>query len=97
MASWAAILALSGFQYSAVDQRICFAAPTEARRHFWSTGYAWGSCTLSPNGAGCDVEFTVLGGEVTFAELALTGLGAARFDQLQALTKGDTLSCKVDA
>ncbi len=95
MASWAAILALSGFGYSAVAGRIRFAAPTEPRRHFWSTGYAWGSCALKPNGSGCDVDFTVLGGEVSFAELELTGLGKAQFDESQALTKGDTLRCTV--
>lgn len=97
MVAWAAVLALSGFQYSAVDQTIGFAAPKEDCRHFWSTGYAWGSCALSPNGASCEVELTVLGGSVQFAELTLTGLGAARFDQPQALSKGDTLRCKVTA
>ncbi|MCY3865078.1 MAG: GH116 family glycosyl-hydrolase [Chloroflexi bacterium] len=95
MASWAAILALSGFGYSAVAGRIRFAAPTETRRHFWSTGYAWGSCALKPNGSGCDVDFAVLGGEVSFSELTLTGLGAARFDPPQLLTKGDRLTCTV--
>ena len=97
MASWAAILALSGFGYSAVDGRIRFAASDEPRRHFWSTGYAWGSCALRPNGAGCDVEFKVLHGEVSFGEFALTGLGATRFDEPQVLAKGDTLRCKVTA
>ena len=97
MASWAAILALSGFGYSAVDRKIRFAAPTQDCRHFWSSGYAWGSCSLSPNGTSCDVEFIVLGGEVRFAELALTGLGAKSFDDTQTLTKGDTLTCQVKA
>ena len=95
MVTWAAILALSGFQYSAVDQTIRFAAPREDCRHFWSTGYAWGSCALNPNGASCDVEFTVMGGRVAFAELTLSGLGAVRFDQPRALEKGDTLRCTV--
>ncbi len=97
MVAWAAVLALSGFQYSAVDQTISFAAPIADCRHFWSTGYAWGSCALSPNGAGCDVEFSVLGGEVSFSEFTLTGLGAARFDQPQVLSKGDTLRYGVSA
>ena len=97
MASWAAILALSGFGYSAVQGMMRFAAPTEARRHFWSTGYAWGSCALNPNGSGCDVELSVLGGEVSVSALALTGLGVAQFDQAQDLGKGDTLRCRVEA
>ena len=97
MASWAAILALSGFGYSAVQGMMRFAAPTEARRHFWSTGYAWGSCALNPNGSGCDVELSVLDGEVSVSALALTGLGVAQFDQAQDLGKGNTLRCRVEA
>ena len=95
MVAWAAILALSGFEYSAVDQTMRFAAPTEACRHFWSTGYAWGSCAFSPNGAGCDVDFQVLHGNVQLGQLTLTGLGALKFDQPQALSKGDALRCTV--
>ncbi len=95
MVTWAAILALSGFQYSAVEKIIRFAAPATACRHFWSTGYAWGSCALNPNGASCDVEFQVLHGNVQFAELTLAGLGAVQFEQPQALAKGDTLRCTV--
>jgi len=96
MVSWAAILALTGFQYSAVEQRIRFAAPDSQRRAVWSSGYAWGSCALRPRSDGaCDVEFRVLGGEIAFSEFALTGLGAVRFDQPQSLSKGDTLSCQI--
>ncbi len=96
MASWAGILALTGFQYSAVDQTISFAAPSDARRHFWSNGYAWGTCALTPNGgASCEVEFSVLHGEIQFAELCLTGLGATRVEGAGVYMKGDTLRCTV--
>ena len=94
MVSWAAILALTGFQYSGVDKTLAFAAPAQACKHFWSNGYAWGTCNLSPNAAGgCAVEFTVLSGEIAIAELQLTGLGAERFVQAQVLRKGDSLNC----
>ncbi|MCY3798453.1 MAG: GH116 family glycosyl-hydrolase [Chloroflexi bacterium] len=96
MVSWAAILALTGFQYSAVDQAIRFAAPDRACKYFWASGYAWGSCALSPAAGGaCEVEFSVMGGEISFAEFALTGLGRAQYDQPQILSKGDTLRCTV--
>ncbi len=97
MASWAAILALTGFEYSAVDKRVGFAAPTESRRHFWSSGYAWGVCRLQPNGSGCAVEFEVLCGEIQFDEFNLSGLGALQFENTQTLKKGDTLRCAVSA
>ncbi len=98
MASWAGILALTGFQYSAVEGKISFAAPSKACQHFWSSGYAWGSCALNPRADGnCDVIFTVLGGEISFAEFELTGCGTTQFDQIQRLKKGDELSCQVGA
>ena len=96
MASWAGILALTGFQYSAIDQTISFAAPAGDRKHFWSSGYGWGTCALSPNDNGsCDVEFTVKGGEIRFAEFQLTDLGTKQFDQTQTLKKGDALRCTI--
>jgi len=98
MASWAAILALTGFHYSAVDQIISFAAPAADCQHFWSSGYAWGNCALSPADDGaCGVEFTVKGGEISFAEFALTGLGAVSFAHGQRLKKGDSLQFQVSA
>lgn len=47
MASWAALLALSGFGYSAVEQSITFAACQQPTRVFWSNGSAWGACLVS--------------------------------------------------
>ncbi len=97
MASWAAILALSGFEYSAVDGGIRFAAPSEPCRHFWSTGYAWGSCALNPSSGGCHVDFRVLGGEVGIVDFGLAGLGAVHFEQRQTYSKGDSLRLRVEA
>ena len=97
MASWAAILALSGFGYSAVTGSMRFAAPTQDSRHFWSTGYAWGSCAFSPNGGSCDVDLTVLFGEVSITEFELTGMGEVKFDDTQVLKNGDVLSFQVKA
>lgn len=48
MASWAAVLALTGFQYSGVEQAIRFAARPGPATAFWSTGWAWGVCRQSP-------------------------------------------------
>jgi uncharacterized protein (DUF608 family) len=45
MASWAAINALTGFQYSAVDGTMTFDAPDGT--YFWSTGHAWGTVNIS--------------------------------------------------
>lgn len=96
MASWAAVLALSGFQYSAVDNTLTFAAPSQACQHFWSTGYAWGTCHLKPSQDGsCAVEFKALYGEIQFDVLQLEGLGSCHFEQPQILRAGETLNCAI--
>ena len=48
MASWTGILALTGFRYSGVLRALTFAA--RPGRHFWSNGYAWGTCRIRAAG-----------------------------------------------
>ena len=56
MAAWSAIIALTGFQYSAVEDRMSFDAPDGT--YFWSTGHAWGTVCIR----GDKAEPTVLSG-----------------------------------
>ncbi len=48
MASWAALLAWTGFDYSAVEKTLTLAS--RPGRFFWSTGTAWGTYTLAEDG-----------------------------------------------
>ena len=73
MAAWAAILALTGFQYSAVSRSMEFAASRKAARWFWSNGSAWGTFAQSPSRAGTMVELVVLHGELALSRLKLKG------------------------
>lgn len=66
MASWSAILALSGFHYSGVDKTMNFTAAPG--RYFWSNGYAFGTCEVSP----ASVELKVLKGSLDLKTLTLT-------------------------
>lgn len=50
MASWAAVLAESGFQYTGVERTMTFAA--KEGEWFWSNGAAWGTCRITARGAG---------------------------------------------
>lgn len=64
MASWAAILALTGFHYSAVTRTLSLA---ERRgRYPWSTGRAYGVVEIEPPGADPNlrVAVTLLGGRL---------------------------------
>ena len=45
MASWSAVLALSGFHYSGVDK--CFRITGKPGKWFWSNGSAWGTVTVT--------------------------------------------------
>jgi hypothetical protein len=62
MASWAAIIAESGFLYSAVDKSIKFT--DKPGKYFWSNGSAWGMCEIAKDGKGINITFEVLHGKV---------------------------------
>ena len=48
MASWASLLALSGFHYSGVTGSMSFTG--RPGNYFWSNGYAWGTCRVTDDG-----------------------------------------------
>ncbi|MGI8485510.1 MAG: GH116 family glycosyl hydrolase, partial [Thermomicrobiales bacterium] len=69
MASWAAILALTGFHYSAVTGEMQFKERTQGSRTFWSTGNAWGVLALGESG----YEIEVHQGTVNLITLRIGG------------------------
>jgi hypothetical protein len=77
MASWAAVLAWTGFRYSAVEGFLQFAAADRPVMWFWSNGSAWGSFRQEPEADGATVTLTVLHGSLAVRRLALAGVGAA--------------------
>ena len=75
MASWTAVLALTGFQYDGVQQTIQFAAAKKPVTWFWSNGAAWGTCRQTPLKTGIKVELTILHGTLPARRLILAGCG----------------------
>jgi len=69
MASWAAVLALTGFHYSGVAGTMTF-APHEGT-HFWSTGGAWGTCKLTKGEEGWQADLKILGGSLELKEIVV--------------------------
>ncbi len=69
MASWAAVLALTGFHYSAVTGRMEF--KRQEGTFFWSTGYAYGTVRIAKQGEDWQAALQVLGGNVEVKELVL--------------------------
>jgi uncharacterized protein (DUF608 family) len=92
MASWGALLALTGFHYSAITQTLEFAA--ESGFFFWSNGYAWGTVNITADGK---ITVQVKQGQLTFQHFILKGHGEKMFGELQKLEKGDTIQFAVPA
>ena len=62
MASWAGIIAESGFLYSGVDKTIKFT--DKPGKYFWSNGQAWGICAIKKEGDRYYINFNTLHGSV---------------------------------
>ena len=77
MASWAAVLALSGFRFSGVEKSMTFAA--NEGTYFWSNGSAWGTCTIKPEGQKLRAELRVLHGELELKTFRLDQRGVKKF------------------
>jgi uncharacterized protein (DUF608 family) len=80
MASWAAVLAVTGFNYSGVEKSMTFA--DKDGTFFWSNGYAWGSCSIKQSTGGKKIELVVLQGELALARFTLREFGQTRFDDI---------------
>lgn len=63
MASWASVIALSGFQYSGVEKKMSITS--RPGTYFWSNGYTWGTCTVTLS----EVNIKVLRGSLDLKEL----------------------------
>lgn len=88
MASWAAVLALTGFHYSGVEQSMTF-APHEGV-FFWSNGHAWGRCVLHSRGHHYEVTLEVHHGELTLRRFALQNFGETTWTTPLRLQAGES-------
>ena len=93
MASWAAVLAMTGFHYSAVTGAMTFRAA--AGRHFWSNGYAWGTCTIAGDARrGWTATIVVAEGEVMLASVGV-GDHRAPVSPSRSVHAGESLSIEL--
>ncbi|HEY3331736.1 MAG TPA: GH116 family glycosyl-hydrolase [Capsulimonadaceae bacterium] len=77
MASWSALLTLTGFDYDATTATITFARAKSQTQWFWSSGNAWGTVAQTPEASGTAITLRILGGETPISTVALTGDGGA--------------------
>ena len=88
MASWAAVLTLTGFHYSAVTGEMEFAATDAPSVFFWSNGHAWGTFRQRPTRRGTSVELRVLHGILRLRRLTLAGVGCTELGRAKTIRSG---------
>ena len=85
MASWASVLALTGFGYSGVEKTMYF-APREGT-FFFSNGYAWGNCRITrKNKNNFSVELSIHHGRIQLEKFILRGFSSHIFKTPLILT-----------
>ncbi len=92
MDSWAAVLALSGFHYSAVNKRMSFT--TIPGKYFWSNGYAWGTMQSEAATGGYKVTLEVLKGSVLLEQFTM-GNSTKSFEPGNQVTEEKAVSFEV--
>jgi hypothetical protein len=90
MASWAAVLAWTGFQWSGVTGTMRFAA--REGRWFWSNGDAWGTCEQRRIEDGTQVTLEVLRGSVGLRQLEVIDVGMVMLDAMVVIQESDSIS-----
>lgn len=93
MAAWAAVLALTGFRYSAVEGTLEFAAAEGTR--FWSNGAAFGTIQVKKVRERMTVKLSVVKGRLPFRTFTLSGYGKASFPASHAVEDGTSRAFEV--
>jgi uncharacterized protein (DUF608 family) len=99
MAAWGAVLALTGFHYSAVTRALSFraAAGRKPQTWFWSTGSAWGACRQLRTADGLELTLDVAEGELTLERVSLAGFGDLALPRPRTVRPARPLHVRVKA
>jgi hypothetical protein len=93
MSSWALILALSGFQYSAPDKTIAFNPKLNEDDFscFFSTGSSWGTFRQKLTSNKREAEIEVLRGGLELQRITLNGANFGKGDGIKVALGGKEL------
>ena len=94
MASWAGILAYTGFQYSAITKSMTF--NNIPGKFFWSNGYQFGSLEIQENVRSRNVTLTSLSGNLPLDVFIIKGFGKSEFEN-QVLNEEEKITFTVQA
>jgi len=93
MASWSAILALTGFHYSGVTGEMTFGNITG--KYFWSEGNSWGTVEISGSGTEKNVTLNVMKGKAEISAITLTGFGSLKLKKSLSVAEGTSENFKM--
>ena len=88
MASWASILAWSGFHYSGVEGSMSFTS--RCGKYFWSNSGSWGTCEITPS----EVTLTLIEGSLNLNTLSLEGRTRPVAKAIK-LSQGDSITVRL--
>ncbi|MBU3011303.1 hypothetical protein KO506_07810 [Polaribacter vadi] len=88
MMAWAGILAMTKFQYSAVEKSMGFTS--KPGTYFWSNGYSYGTCMVKDK----EAELTVLSGNLTLNQFSLDKIGTKNLKN-KTINSGNTIKIKL--
>ena len=89
MASWATIIAWTGFNYSAVTGKISLTGKNG--EYFWSNGYAWGSAMVKDG----HIAISVHHGKILIKEVELKGIGSGTPSRSGFIREGEVLDLQI--
>jgi uncharacterized protein (DUF608 family) len=90
MASWSAVLALTGFHYSGVTKELEFGNITG--KYFWSDGYSNGTVEISKQVENRTLALNVLNGKFDISKITIRDIGSIKLKTMIAMKAGDTQS-----
>jgi non-lysosomal glucosylceramidase len=93
MASWSAILALTGFHYSAVTHEIKFGDLSGT--YFWSDGYSYGTIETSVSAGEKLFTVNVLNGKIDISKITINGFGSTSLKKMASIQAGEKESFKI--
>ncbi len=93
MASWASVLAITGFHYSAIDKTMKMNA--KPGKWFWSNGYSWGTVDIQKKDLKYNIKLNVLFGELMIESFELKGTGIFKVKTQTNLGEGKSLQFEI--
>jgi non-lysosomal glucosylceramidase len=93
MASWSAVLALTGFHYSGVSKEIKFG--DISGKYFWSNGYSYGTVEILKVNGERTLALNVLNGNIDVSKITVEGFGSVVLSKAENIRAGGNKSFRI--